>query len=235
MKSTFLFAALLSVGTLVGCDKEPSTTTTTSPSTTPATKPAQPDNTGMNKRDASGTTKTPMDQGNSRGDIDVTAEIRKSIMADKNMGINAQNVKIITEKGSVTLRGVVDSMAEKDAIGAYAKATNGAMSVDNQIEVKAKDGMAKPPSTTPATPADPKNPSAMRSDGDITSDVKKAISADKSLSTNAQAVTVTTSKGVVTLKGTVDSSTEKDAVAAHARAITGATSVDNQVEIKKPM
>jgi osmotically-inducible protein OsmY len=56
---------------------------------------------------------------------------------DKAMSMNAQNCKIITDKsGVVTLRGVVDSQAEKDAIQAKAQAVAGVTRVDNQLEVK---------------------------------------------------------------------------------------------------
>lgn len=95
----------------------------------------EPDNTGRNDRDAGGDTKTPMDQSNDQRDIDITAEIRRAITDDDSMSTNARNVKIITNKGSVTLRGVVESQAEKDAIEAKAKAVAGVQSVDNQLEI----------------------------------------------------------------------------------------------------
>jgi osmotically-inducible protein OsmY len=78
-----------------------------------------------------------MDQSQSGDDVKVTAAIRRAIMDDKAMSMNAQNCKIITDKsGVVTLRGVVDSQAEKDAIQAKAQAVAGVTRVDNQLEVK---------------------------------------------------------------------------------------------------
>ena len=53
------------------------------------------------------------------------------------MSINAQNCKVICDKAVVTLRGVVNSQAEKDTIGAKAMAVAGVISVDNQLVVKA--------------------------------------------------------------------------------------------------
>jgi len=79
-----------------------------------------------------------MDQSNSKADIDITASIRRAIMEDKSMSMNAQNVKIITAAGVTTLRGPVNSQAEKDAIEAKAKAVAGVTRVDNQIEVTNK-------------------------------------------------------------------------------------------------
>ena len=55
-----------------------------------------PDNTGRNIRDRDGATLTPLNQGNSKADVDRTAQIRKDILARKNMSLNANNVKIIT-------------------------------------------------------------------------------------------------------------------------------------------
>jgi len=79
---------------------------------------------------------TPFDQGEDATDVRITADIRRSIMTDKGMSMDAQNVKIITNNGVTTLRGQVDSDAEKQAIEAKAKAVNGVVRVDDQLEVK---------------------------------------------------------------------------------------------------
>lgn len=97
------------------------------------------DNTDRNKVDQSGPTKTPIDQSNSSADIKITAEIRRAIMDDKMMSVNAQNCKIITDSsGTVTLRGPVDSAAEKASIEAKARAVVGVRAVVNELEVKLK-------------------------------------------------------------------------------------------------
>jgi len=51
---------------------------------------------GAHIRDRDDKTLTPLDQGSSQADIDTTAQIRKEIIADKNMSMDAKNVKIIT-------------------------------------------------------------------------------------------------------------------------------------------
>jgi osmotically-inducible protein OsmY len=128
---------------MVGCDrtKESNSTsgTTPTPSANDSSRAGSPgaDNTDRNKVDQNTATKTPMDQSNSSDDIKVTAEIRRAIMDDKSMSMNAQNCKIITDKsGVVTLRGPVASQAEKDAIEAKAKAVAGVTRVVNELEVK---------------------------------------------------------------------------------------------------
>jgi sporulation protein YlmC with PRC-barrel domain len=99
------------------------------------------DNTKRNIRDRDGATLTPEDQGSSEQDREITRLIRRSIVIEPgadNDSVNARNVKIITVNGTVTLRGVVESQAEKDSIEARAKRVAGVTKVTNQLEVKNK-------------------------------------------------------------------------------------------------
>jgi osmotically-inducible protein OsmY len=94
------------------------------------------DNTGVNKRDADrDLTKTPIDQNENKTDVNITAEIRKRVTATE-ASINAQNVKIITQDGKVTLRGPVKNEDEKKMIERMALDVAGAGNVDNQLEVE---------------------------------------------------------------------------------------------------
>lgn len=122
------------------------TTTTTMPGSTgtmpvgttgtTTTTTQDADNTGRNTRDRDADRATPIDQGENQVDIKITAEIRRAIIATDGMSINAQNVKIITRNGIVTLRGPVNSAAERDAINTKARAVAGVTSVVNELEVK---------------------------------------------------------------------------------------------------
>jgi hypothetical protein len=94
------------------------------------------DHTARNVRDRNDATLTPFDQGNSKGDVDTTAQIRKEISASENMSISGKNVKIITKDGQVTLRGPVDTAQEKRLIGEIANRIARSGNVDNQLEVK---------------------------------------------------------------------------------------------------
>ena len=93
------------------------------------------DNTKINDRDRHGAV-TPMDQGNSKAEVNITAAIRKAVLADKTLSFTAKNVKIITVGSKVTLRGPVGSEQEKAAIESRARQTAGVTEVDNQIEIK---------------------------------------------------------------------------------------------------
>jgi hyperosmotically inducible periplasmic protein len=92
------------------------------------------DNTGLNRRDRGHDTVLPLNQGNNRADIEVTARIRSAIVGNDYLSTNAKNVKIITRDGQVTLRGPVNSEEERRIISDLAsEAAPGR--VDNQLEV----------------------------------------------------------------------------------------------------
>lgn len=101
-----------------------------------ASKP-DADNTELNVRDRDGDTLTPGDQSESEGDIKLTQEIRKAVVADDTLSTTAQNVKIITVDGIVTLRGPVKSDEEKAKIATKAEKIAGVGKVKNQLEVAA--------------------------------------------------------------------------------------------------
>ena len=93
------------------------------------------DNTRQNVRDRDSRTLTPLDQGNSKSDLATTAQIRKEIIADKTMTVNARNVKIITKDGRVTLRGPVNTAEERSRICEIANRVASAANVTDQLEV----------------------------------------------------------------------------------------------------
>ena len=102
--------------------------------TKPSASTAKPDNTAVNTRDRDGDAKTPIDQNENQADVDTTAAIRKRVV-DTKMSVDAQNVKIITQDGHVTLRGPVKSDTEKQRIEEIAHSVAGADKVDSELEV----------------------------------------------------------------------------------------------------
>jgi osmotically-inducible protein OsmY len=151
MRTTLTLAALMSLAAVVGCDTPPpakpvtnkpvTTPNTTAPAVTPSPGDSpDADNTGVNKRDRDlEAVKTPIDQDEDQGDVNITAEIRKRVLAEEDMSVNARNAKIITADGKVTLRGPVDSDAERDTIVRIAEEVAGGKDkVDNQLEVAEK-------------------------------------------------------------------------------------------------
>lgn len=126
----------------IACSNEPSSSETTttatdskglSESTPPEAKDA--DNTARNAENSTaGETATA--QSESKADIEITAAIRKAVVDDKALSVNAHNVKIITANGVVTLRGPVKNEEEKRAVEAKAKQVAGVTQVNNLLEVE---------------------------------------------------------------------------------------------------
>ncbi|MET0342206.1 MAG: BON domain-containing protein [Polyangiales bacterium] len=96
---------------------------------------ADPANTRVNERDRDDQTLTPLDQGESTSDRDITQRIRKAVIADDALSFTAKNVKIITRDGRVTLRGPVNSAQERTSIERAASTVAGPGKVVNQLEV----------------------------------------------------------------------------------------------------
>ena len=74
----------------------------------------QPDNTKVNQRDRSSAEPTADQQKMNSSDQKLTASIRKSILDDKTLSTYAHNIKIISQDGTVTLKGPVSTVLTDD-------------------------------------------------------------------------------------------------------------------------
>lgn len=81
------------------------------------------------------------------------------------------------------------------------------------------------------TPMDQGNSEA---DIAVTRTIRKALTADSTLSTNAQNLKVITRDGIVVLRGPVASQAEAEAVLSHARTAAGANRIENQIAVPTP-
>ena len=93
------------------------------------------DNSKVNERDGSVAELTADQQKINTKDTQITAQIRKDIMAEKNFSTYAQNIKIITMNGKVTLKGPVRTKAEQKSILKFARTVAGASNVVNEIAI----------------------------------------------------------------------------------------------------
>jgi hyperosmotically inducible periplasmic protein len=75
-------------------------------------------------------------QADAKGDRLTTANIRKAIIADKDLSTYAHNVKIITVNGAVTLKGPVTSEEEKEKVATDAASVVSADKITNHLTVK---------------------------------------------------------------------------------------------------
>jgi osmotically-inducible protein OsmY len=126
----FLLIVLLAV-VVTGCGGATDTTSGNAAAAQDA------DNTARNETDNSEAAKTPFDQSEDPAALEISANIRKAVLADDSLSLNAHNVKIITNAGVVTLRGPVKSAAEKTAIEMKAKQVAGVTQVENLLEIEA--------------------------------------------------------------------------------------------------
>lgn len=96
----------------------------------------KPDNTKINERDQAPGAATADQQKMNATDRALTTKIRRSIMADKSLSTYAHNVKIISQNGTVTLKGPVRSKDEVKTIVAKATTVTGdGAKVVNQMSV----------------------------------------------------------------------------------------------------
>jgi hyperosmotically inducible protein len=98
--------------------------------------PAAPDNSAVNVRDRAPEAMTAGQQSSATSDVELTRKIREAVVGDDSLSVLAHNVKIVSANGPVTLRGPVNTEAEKTAIASKARTIAGAGKVDNQLEVK---------------------------------------------------------------------------------------------------
>ena len=122
----------------VGCQEKASTPVNAVSARETNAAMADADNTARNKRDSGAGTLTPADQSNSPGDLQLSQKIRKALVSGPtDYSVAAKNIKVITINGKVTLRGPVQSEAEKTAIASLARSLAGDGNVNDELEVKA--------------------------------------------------------------------------------------------------
>jgi osmotically-inducible protein OsmY len=97
-----------------------------------------PDNTRVNQRDRSPGSPTADNAKNTRSDLEIMQQIRRSLMDDKSLSTYGHNVKVIAKHGRVTLKGPVHSEEERTTIEQKAVEVAGAGNVTNQLSVKAE-------------------------------------------------------------------------------------------------
>src|SRR5262245_52398123 len=95
--------------------------------------PPDADDTARNARDREADARTPLDQSNAGRDLELTRQIRQQLVAG-DFSTDAENVKVITEGGRVTLRGPVQSEQERQAVVEIARTVAGGQ-VDDQLAV----------------------------------------------------------------------------------------------------
>ena len=171
----------------------------------------------------------------------ITAKVKSRLAAAKDVGAFGTNVD--TRDGVVTLRGEVDTDAEKTLAGRYAGAIEGVKRVDNQLVVRGnpeREDTGVFDREGERDEGDPRDRVESKGWGDkalggiddaaVTARVKSALAGTRG--TKALKTNVTTREGEVTLTGTVRSESERELAEEVAKGVNGVRSVDNQLKVR---
>ncbi|MDO8803110.1 MAG: BON domain-containing protein [Elusimicrobiota bacterium] len=133
-------------------------------------------------------------------------------------GVNVGKAEVGVKDGTVTLRGVADSQAQKESTAEYARDIDGVKEVINEMTV------SETPEKTPRTADE------IIDDASVTAQVKMALLLHRS--TSVLSTSVTTKKGVVTLGGKARNIAEKNLVTRLVTDINGVKRVKNQMAVE---
>ncbi len=126
--------------------------------------------------------------------------------------------EVDTKRGHVTLTGSADSAAAKELAGRLAMNTRGVVALDNRLAVK--------PSTADVAKVSAHEQGHVVSDTWISSKVKSTLLYSSNV--DGSDIDVSTSKGVVTLTGKVDSGAERALAIELAKNVRGVASVESK-------
>jgi len=90
----------------------------------------------QNEQDGKVRNAIPMEEGESYRDDEKTRRINTAIQADPTLSANAKNVEVVTLNAQTTLRGHVNTAADKERIGAIAMKAGRSANVSNLLEVR---------------------------------------------------------------------------------------------------
>lgn len=155
----------------------------------------------------------PISVGTELDDGIITGRVKSALLADPE--IKSFDLKVETRSGEVMLSGFVANQTQVDRAMSVARGVQGVKIVTNKMSLK--EGAASVGNTL--------------DDGIITARIKSALLADPGI--KSFDIAVVTRKGEVQLSGFVDNQAQIDQATSVARAVTGVTSVANEMSVKK--
>ena len=81
---------------------------------------------------------TPGQMQNASTDSEMTSKVRQALSNDPTVGTASQHIRVATKNGVVTLKGHVDSAAEKDEAVSKAKQIAGDSNVKDELTISSK-------------------------------------------------------------------------------------------------
>jgi hyperosmotically inducible periplasmic protein len=146
-------------------------------------------------------------------DTVITSSVKAALLADAD--VKSLDLQVQTRKGTVQLSGFVDSQAQIDQALALTRSVSGVVAVENGVTLKGA------PSTVGSS----------IDDAAVTSRVKSALLAAPDI--KSFDISVVTYQGEVQLTGFVNNQGQIDQATTLARAAEGASSVKNELAIKR--
>lgn len=140
--------------------------------------------------------------------------------------VNAMGTEVLADKGTITLRGEADSVAQKDLTTEYVKDLDGVTKVNNQMTVA--NTAVKTDKSAVAKKTDTMGEAI--DDASITALVKMTLLNHRS--TSALKTAVKTDQGVVTLEGNATNAASKDLAGKFAGDVRGVKKVVNNMTVK---
>lgn len=175
------------------------------------------------KVDADAKTRTDSDGFiNSVRDANITAKIKSQLLWNSNT--HGMKIDVDTKKSIVTLSGRVESSVESELAEQIASNTSDVIKVNNQLKVGKSTVSAGDRAEREA-----KEAKVEVSDSWITTKVKSALAYNRNIEMDD--IDVTTTNGVVMLKGTVEDETSKREVKEIAQNIRGVKDVKTDLKV----
>ncbi|HTB78879.1 MAG TPA: BON domain-containing protein [Polyangiaceae bacterium] len=157
--------------------------------------------------------RTPLERGNAgihKTNAQLKQEVEEELRWD--LKVNAAQIEVSVDGGSVSLRGSVDTFGEKWAAEDVARRVNGVGAVVHDLSVKLLG-------------------EHVRKDSDIAIAIRNTLSWDVFV---PRGLTARVQNGAVSLGGQVDWTYQRDAAERAIRNLTGVVSVHNAIVLRKP-
>ena len=157
--------------------------------------------------------------GNKVDDFSITTAVKSKLLWSKNT--DGMDIQVTTVAGTVTLQGKAETAVSRELAVRIALNTNGVHKVDNKLVVASAGSSTTVGGSGESSAVDA---GAAIADTWITSKVKSTFMYSSNLDSND--ISVSTSKGIVTLSGKLDSGAEQELAIELASNIRGVLSVN---------
>ena len=157
--------------------------------------------------------------GQSIDDASITAAVKSKLLWSSHT--DGLSINVDTQWGKVTLVGTAESAAAKELATRLVLNTRGVTSVDNQLAIK-----SPPPNVADKAKGSAQEAGTKVADSWITSKVKSTYA--YSTNVDGSDIAVSTTGGIVTLSGDVDSGAERELAIELAKNVRGVRSVNSK-------